>query len=67
MTKEIKTLEQLADYINSEDYNQLTVNKVIEQNGWVDLSGNNDYDVCGHNGRIVTLDENSGEAKIKLI
>jgi len=59
----IKTLQQLADFINSEDYNQLVVNEVIKQNGWEDLSADT-YDVCAFNGRKVTLDENTAEAKV---
>lgn len=60
--KTITNLNQLADYINSEDYNQLEVNRIIEANGWEDLNGENDYDVCAFNGQKVTLDENTGEA-----
>lgn len=58
----IDSLQELADYINSDDYNQLEVNRIIEANGWTDLSGENDYDVCAHNGQKVTLDQNTGEA-----
>jgi len=58
----IETLQGLADYINSEDYNQLEVNRIIEANGWTDLCGENDYDVCEYNGQKVTLDENTGKA-----
>lgn len=60
--KQINTLQDLADYINSESYNQLHVNEIIEANGWTDLSGENDYDVCAHNGQKVTLDQNTGDA-----
>lgn len=62
---DIKTLYELADYINSEDYNQLEVNRIIEANGWKDLCGNNDYDVCEYNGQKVTLDENTGKAIVE--
>lgn len=60
----IKTLNQLADYINSDEYNQLEANRIIEANGWTDLCGENDYDVCAFNGEKVTLDEDTGKAYV---
>lgn len=60
----ITSLQELADYINSEDYNQLLVNSIIEANGWDDLCGSNDYDICTNGVIKVTLDENTGEAKV---
>lgn len=63
----IKTLEELVEYINGDDYNQLVVNEVIEQNGWIDTSGRSDYDVCQSGNRKVVLDENTAGAKIVYI
>lgn len=63
----IKTLEQLVEYINSDKYNQITVNRIIEENGWMDTSSRSDYDVCQSGDRKVVLDENTGEAKIVSI
>lgn len=60
----IGSLQELADYINGDDYNQLEVDRIVEANGWEDLSGENDYDVCSYMGEKVTLDENTGEAKV---
>ena len=60
----ITSLQELADYINSEDYNQLLVNSIIEANGWDDLCGTNDYDICTNGVIKVTLDENTGKAKV---
>lgn len=61
--KKIKTLQQLADYINSQEDYPANVNRIIEENGWEDLS-NDMYDVCAFNGEKVTLDENTAEAKV---
>ena len=63
----IKTLEQLVEYINSDEYNQITVNNIIEERGWIDTSSKSDYDVCQSGDRKVVLDENTGEAKIVSI
>ena len=60
----IDTLQGLADYINSEDYNQLEVNRIIEANGWTDLCGENNYDVCTDRESKVTLDQNTGKAEV---
>jgi len=60
----ITSLQELADYINSEGYNQILVNIIIEANGWDDLCGTNDYDICTNGAIKVTLDENTGEAKV---
>ena len=60
----IETLQELAEYINSDDYNQLEVNRIVEDSGWHDLSGDNDYDVCSFAGQKVTLDQNTGKAKV---
>lgn len=60
----ITSMQELADYINSEDYNQLLVNDIIKANGWTDLCGENDYDICTNGAIKVTLDENTGIAKV---
>lgn len=60
----ITTMQELADYINSEDYNQIIANRIIKANGWTDLCGENDYDVCTNGAIKVTLDENTGKAKV---
>lgn len=60
----IQTMQELADYINRDNYNQLLVNDIIKSNGWTDLCGENDYDICTNGAIKVTLDENTGEAKV---
>lgn len=60
-----ETLQDLADYINNcDEFNAKVVEEIIEENGWVNLCGNNDYDVCSYMGEKVTLDENTAEAKV---
>lgn len=61
----ITTLQQLADYINvCDEFPGVLVGKIIEANGWDDLTGENDYDICSYMGEKVTLDENTCEAKV---
>lgn len=60
----ITSLHELADYINSDEYNQLVVTNIIRANGWTDLCGENDYDVCTNGVIRVTLDENTGKAVV---
>jgi len=60
-----ETLQDLADYINScEEYDAKMVENIIEENGWVNLCGNNDYDVCSYMGEKIVLDENTCDAKV---
>ena len=59
---EITTLQKLADYINSEEYNQSEVNQVIEVNGWEDLC-DSEFDVCANKAQKVTINEN-GKAEV---
>lgn len=61
--QKITTLQQLADYINSQHDYPANVNRIIEENGWEDLS-NDMYDICAFNGEKVTLDENTAVAKV---
>ena len=53
---EITTLQQLADYINSE------VNHIIDVNGWDDLC-DSEFDVCANMAQKVTINEN-GKAEV---
>lgn len=62
--EEITTLYQLAEYINSEYYNQLMVNKIIEENGWSDTSHISDYDVCSYGSDKVVLNPDTGIAEV---
>lgn len=58
MKTEIKTLEQLCEFINSqEDYPAFKVTAIIEKNGWKDLT-HETYNVCeDSNGNRVELGE----------
>lgn len=58
MKTEIKTLEQLCEFINSqEDYPAFKVTAIIEENGWKDLT-HETYNVCeDSNGNRVELGE----------
>lgn len=58
----ITSMQELADYINGDGYNQILVNSIIEANGWDDLCGSNDYDICTNGAIKVTLDQNTGKA-----
>ena len=60
----INTLYQLAEYINSDDYNQIKVNKAIEKNGWYDTSHVSDYDVCAYGSDKVVLNPDTGIAEV---
>lgn len=59
---EITTLQQLADYINSGEYNQSEVNHIIEANGWEDLC-DSEFDICANSAQKVTINEN-GKAEV---
>ena len=53
------TLEELRDFINSNEDWELTANKIIEQNGWVDETGN-DYGICNDGNRRLYLTVSNG-------
>ena len=55
-TNNIKTLQQLADYINENEDWQLATSDIIEQNGWHDETGET-YGVCSHGNEKVVFNE----------
>ena len=58
----MKTLEELRDFINSnEDWN-LNANKAIEENGWIDECGT-EYGICNDGKRRLQFSSNM-EAEI---
>lgn len=60
----IKTLEELKDFINSNEDWEIEANDIIEQNGWKDNTGL-EYGICEDaNGRTLEFDYNM-EAYIK--
>lgn len=50
----MNTLEELRDYINSHEDWELTVNNVIEHNGWEDETGE-EYGICNDGSRRLYL------------
>ena len=60
--KEIKTLEELAQYINSHEDWMLEVNDVIEKNGWEDETGIS-IGIC-HDGKRRLLFDNNMKAVV---
>lgn len=46
----MKTLEELRDFINSTEDWDLSVNDIIEKNGWTDETGE-EYGICSDNKR----------------
>lgn len=53
------TLEELRDFINSNEDWELTTNKIIELNGWTDETGNN-YGICNDGNRRLYLTVSNG-------
>ena len=61
---EVKTLEQLVEFINERDEWSNEVSDIIESNGWQDLSGD-EFDVCQDGNQKVAINEN-GNAEIQI-
>lgn len=60
---EVKTLEQLVEFINERDEWSLDVNDIIESNGWQDITGE-ERGVCldaGGNEMVVINDDGRAE------
>lgn len=53
------TLEELRDFINSNEDWELTTNKIIELNGWKDETGDN-YGICNDGNRRLYLTVSNG-------
>lgn len=53
------TLEELRDFINSNEDWELTTNKIIEMNGWTDETGDN-YGICNDGNRRLYLTVSNG-------
>lgn len=60
----ITSMQELADFINRDGYNQILVNSIIAANGWDDLCGSNDYDICTNGVIKVSLNQNTGKAEV---
>ena len=59
---QVKTLEELARFINEQDEWPLVVSDIIKTNGWHDETGS-EYGVCSCGARRVVLNED-GEAEV---
>lgn len=53
----MKTLEELRDFINNHEDWSLTVNDIIESNGWIDDCGDT-YGICHENNRRLQFNSN---------
>lgn len=53
------TLEELRDFINSNEDWELTTNKIIKLNGWTDETGDN-YGICNDGNRRLYLTVSNG-------
>lgn len=58
----MKTLEELRDFINNHEDWSLTVNDIIESNGWIDDCGDT-YGICHESNRKLQFNSNM-EAEI---
>ena len=63
--KKIKTLEELAQYINSHEDWMLEVNDLIESNGWEDETGIS-YGICHDGKRRLLFDDNMNAVVIDI-
>lgn len=63
--KEIKTLEELAQYINSHEDWMLEVNDVIEKNGWEDETGIS-VGICHDGKRRLLFDNNMNAVVVNI-
>lgn len=60
----MKTLEELRDFINNHEDWSLTVNDIIESNGWIDDCGDT-YGICHESNRKLQFNSNM-EAEIVI-
>ncbi len=58
----VTTLEELAQYINSNEDWQLETNDIISRNGWIDETGE-EYGICS-NGIAKAVFNEQGEAEV---
>lgn len=64
--KTIKTLQELADYINSQEvYHTDTITDIIEANGWID-DQHSEFDVCNDGKEKIIINE-IGNAEVVTI
>lgn len=62
----MSTLEDVRDYINTHDDWEMVVNRVIEQNGWHDDTGDA-YGICNDGIRKLCFIMNNGELVADII
>ena len=56
MKKQVKTLEEFAELINSSEEWKLEFNEIIKVNGWEDLT-DDDWNICREGNRRLTFNE----------
>lgn len=60
---EIKTMEQLCEYINAHDEWKMEVHDIIAANGWEDLTGT-EWGVCKDNNGNRVMFNSFGRAEV---
>lgn len=61
---EVKTLEQLVDFINEHDEWSLEVTDIIESNGWQDITGEERGVCIDVDGNEMVIINDRGQAEI---
>ncbi len=56
MKTQVKTLEEFAELINSNEEWKLEFNEIIATNGWENLT-DDDWDICREGNRRLTFNE----------
>lgn len=62
---DVRTLDELAEFINEQDEWSNEVAEIIEANSWEELS-DNEFDVCQDDNRKVAINED-GIAEVQYI
>lgn len=63
---EVRTLEQLVEYINERDEWSLDVSDIIESNGWQDITGEERGVCLNAEGNEMVIINDEGKAEINL-
>lgn len=61
---EVKTLQQLVEYINERDEWSLDVSNIIESNGWQDITGEERGVCLDAEGNEMVIINDEGKAEI---
>lgn len=63
---EVRTLEQLVEYINERDEWSLDVSDIIKSNGWQDITGEERGVCLNAEGNEMVIINDEGKAEINL-